>query len=107
MRVDTSQAEGWWYEGSGVYRNVFLYVAEPVYIKPRKTIIKTALDGRVSVECTVVNDTPEPFCGDVVFETADIASAVHTAIAPYGEAVVKVELHIESPRLWHVDAPNL
>ena len=107
VRVDTSQAEGWWYEGSGVYRNVFLYVAEPVYIKPRKTIIKTALDGRVSVECTVVNDTPEPFCGDVVFETADIASAVHTAIAPYGEAVVKVELHIESPRLWHVDAPNL
>ena len=74
VRVDSEQNEGWWYEGAGIYRNVFLHIAEPVYVKPRKTIIKTALNGHVAASCVIVNDTDQPFCGDVHFDIGQEAS---------------------------------
>lgn len=108
VRVDSEQNEGWWYEGAGIYRNVFLHIAEPVYVKPRKTIIKTALNGHVAASCVIVNDTDQPFCGDVHFDIGQEASAVQTVnIDPYSEIHVLSELDIGSPRLWHVDHPNL
>ncbi len=108
VRVDSEQYEGWWYEGAGIYRNVFLHVAEPVYVKPRSTIIKTQLDGHVSVECTVVNDAAVPFSGDAVFAIGQEASVcVPVNAAPYSEISIRTEMQIASPRLWHVDHPDL
>lgn len=34
LRVDATGREGWWYEGGGIYRNVWLEIKEEVYIKP-------------------------------------------------------------------------
>ena len=56
LRVDCEQPEGWWYEGAGIYRNVYLYVQEPTYFKHYKTQIKTSLSGEVSVSAIVVHD---------------------------------------------------
>eukprot|EP01084_Bolivina_argentea_P215362 365614_1 len=34
MRVDPTKDEGWWYEGGGIYRHVWLQIANPIHIKP-------------------------------------------------------------------------
>lgn len=34
VRVDATGREGWWYEGGGIYRNVWLEVKEAVYLEP-------------------------------------------------------------------------
>lgn len=34
IRVDSTGREGWWYEGGGIYRNVWLEVKEEVYLEP-------------------------------------------------------------------------
>ena len=34
VRVDPSSDEGWWYEGGGIYRHVWITKADPVHIKP-------------------------------------------------------------------------
>lgn len=34
VRCDASTEEGWFYEGAGIYRNVFLHTSGPVAIKP-------------------------------------------------------------------------
>ena len=34
MRVDPTQDEGWWYEGGGIYRHVWMNIANPLHIKP-------------------------------------------------------------------------
>ena len=34
VRVDSTGREGWWYEGGGIYRNVWLEVKEEVYLEP-------------------------------------------------------------------------
>ena len=108
VRVDSEQYEGWWYEGAGIYRNVFLHVAEPVYVKPNTTVVKTELSGHVCVDCVVVNDTPSPFCSDVLFGISQEAAVSQpVSLAPYGELAVHAELNIPSPKLWHVDQPNL
>lgn len=108
VRADSEQYEGWWYEGAGIYRNVFVHVAEPVYVKPRKTVIKTQLNGRTAVECTIVNDTPDSFCGSAVFEIAGEAAVSETIrIEPYSEVRTSTELNIQEPVLWHVHQPHL
>ena len=108
VRADSDQYEGWWYEGAGIYRNVFLHIAEPVCLKPRQTIIRTALDGTISAQCVLVNDTSEPFSGEAVFEIPGEDSVrVPAEIAPFGEASVHTALHIAHPKHWHVDHPHL
>ena len=108
VRVDSDQYEGWWYEGAGIYRNVFLHIAEPIYVKPWKTAVRTEPDGSVSAECIVVNDASEPFMGEAVFEIAgENPVRVPVEIAPYGEAPVHAALQISHPIYWHVDHPHL
>lgn len=34
VRVDSRGREGWWYEGGGIYRNVWLEIKEALYLEP-------------------------------------------------------------------------
>ena len=47
VRVDASTEEGWFYEGAGIYRNVWLHEAGPVALKPYSLAI---IDGKASYE---------------------------------------------------------
>ena len=107
VRVDSTQNEGWWYEGAGIYRNVFLHIAEPVYVQPRTLTILTSPDGTVEAACTVVNDTGEPFEGDILFAVDDQTAVCSTSIPPCATAQVSAVLRIPQPRLWHADDPYL
>ena len=39
VHVDPRQFEGWWYEGGGIYRHVWLNVANPLHIAPWGTFV--------------------------------------------------------------------
>ena len=113
VRVDSDQPEGWWYEGSGIYRNVNLWVAKSLYFKPRKTFVRTDMDGKVSADAVLVNDTAESAEKTVIAQVIDrdgriIAekSAV-VAVEPYGESFFNVKMQVSSPALWDIDEPNL
>ena len=41
VRVDARQSEGWFYEGGGIYRHVWMFIAEPVHISHWGTYITT------------------------------------------------------------------
>ena len=111
--VDCSQTEGWWYEGSGIYRNVNLLVGEEVYFRPYTTVITTQLDGSVTVSTALCNDTASEYSDAVRFSVTDAAgNAVasvtkQVAIEPFGEKKIEAELKIDSPRLWELEDPHL
>lgn len=113
VRVDSDQPEGWWYEGAGIYRNVNLLIAEQVGFKYHQTVVKTALDGTVTVRAILQNETVETVMAQPCWtilnrEGEPVATASAEAqILPYAEAPVTAELHIACPHLWHVDDPYL
>ena len=113
VRVDSEQAEGWWYEGAGIYRNVHLLIGEPIYFQYHKTVIKTETDGRIDASVILVNDTSEPVEQNVVWYIHDASGreVVRTertvSIQPYSQESAAVEMKIEAPILWSVDTPYL
>ena len=113
VRVDCDQNEGWWYEGAGIYRNVYLTVCEPVYFKYNKTFVKTSLDGKVDVCAVLVNDTEERFNESVKWSVCDkdgnavaeYESAV--SVEPYQEKSISALLTVNAPALWSIEDPYL
>ena len=113
VRVDSTHPEGWWYEGAGIYRNVNLYIAEPVYLKMNKTFVRSSTDGKISVSSVIVNETADAFNDSILWTVADasgkaVASVVtDTSVAPYGDAAISDELFVENPTLWDIDTPYM
>lgn len=113
VRVDSDQPEGWWYEGAGIYRNVWLRIAEPIYVIPEKTAIRTELNGEVTVDSVVVNDTERAFDGVVEWTVYDregacvVRTETTASIAPFDQGAIAASLTVPTPRLWSVDTPYL
>lgn len=115
--VDTSHHEGWWYEGAGIYRHVWLVKTAMtavdlwgVYIKPTKHEKNWTVD----IETTVRNDS---VLDDAVTVSTSIKDANGKVIAETGEAEINIkakckevairEVCVENPNLWDIDVPYL
>lgn len=113
VRVDSDQREGWWYEGSGIYRNVNLIVGEPTYFKYNKTFVRADMNGKARVDTVVVNDTEEAVEKTVFFEILDSQGSIVAVedcdiyIDPFSEVYIQTEMLVDEPLLWSVDEPNL
>ena len=113
VRVDSDMPEGWWYEGSGIYRNVYLWTAEPTYFKHYQTVIKTQLDGTVEAKAVLVNDTEEIRKHELRWEIYNAEGELEAAhsesctVHPYEELTMQASLFVSEPKLWHVDHPYL
>ena len=51
VRVDASQVEGWFYEGAGIYRHVWLTKTSPVHIAADGVFVTTKVDGKDAPSC--------------------------------------------------------
>ena len=113
--VNTDEHEGWWYEGAGIYRNVWLIKTEKVsidlwgvYANPKKG------EGdawTVKTEVTLRNDTQTRKSTRVLGEILDaegnvIATAEAAGMIPDREKrTLKYEFAVSAPRLWSPDDP--
>lgn len=117
VRIDANPMEGWWYEGGGLYRHVWLVKRNPVHIAtdgvyadPRK-----AADGSWSIpaEVTLVNSGEAVARVQVQMEVRDPAGAVvargvaDASIDPLDETKAAIALPIPSPALWSTADPKL
>ena len=57
VRCDASTEEGWYYEGAGIYRNVWLHKAGPVAIRPYSLNVN---DGRPTFELKYADASVDP-----------------------------------------------
>lgn len=117
LHIDTSEHEGWWYEGAGIYRPVWLIKSEPVavdlsgvFVHPAKEKEK---DWAVPIDTTLRNDGYEPATALVCSTILDAAGkALLTLentidIPARGKATLHQQGQVNSPLLWDIDTPNL
>jgi beta-galactosidase len=114
VRVDATQYEGWFYEGAGIYRHVWLNkfnntsIADDVFIHTTDNKTKAA----VHLEVPVVNKGTTGFSGVLRFRIKDrqgklIAEKVIDEVAVNAGArkVFIAELPVDNPLLWSVENP--
>lgn len=119
VRTDATMEEGWFYEGAGIYRHVWLNKADPLHVAPFGSFIYAEMtppydEALVTVETTVNNMSLSP---------ADY-QIKHTIIAPDGGKITLPEISekgllpkssktseistgLNNPMLWDIDNPQL
>ena len=113
VRVDASQYEGWWYEGAGIYRHVWLYEAGPVHIPLEETYIRAFVSGEIAIHTKVSNQLEQS--GVYGVEAAVTApdgrkfSLGVEEVQPNPWEVLDVQLSgvISNPILWELENPQL
>jgi len=120
VRVDASQTEGWFYEGAGIYRHVWLVKTAPLAIAPDGVYVfsrfkdnvpagpaeihlQTRLlnTGSARADATVTWQISAP--NGKVVATASQPAAVGGATTADLEQIAKVE----APELWSPETPRL
>src|SRR5580692_12108208 len=59
VRVDVTDWEGWWYEGAGIYRHVWLVKTDPLHVARWGTFVTSEVGksaAKVTVQTVVAND---------------------------------------------------
>ncbi|MDR1639432.1 MAG: DUF4982 domain-containing protein [Clostridiales bacterium] len=108
IRVDASGREGWWYEGGGIYRNVWIAFASQVFIEPDSAYARFE-NGCVALSFGVLSKAP---CEVSVFASVIDANGILRAsakagIAPSPFCETKLEIPLPDARLWSLEDPHL
>jgi len=117
LRVDASFGDGWFYEGAGIYRHVWLTKTDAVHLGKWDSTVRAAVNGNaatLSLATVVKNEGKQAQSAKVSWKILDAAGkTVATADAPAqsidvdGAQVFTATAQLASPALWSVDTPNL
>ena len=120
VKVNNTQPSSRWYSGSGIYRNVYLTVTDPVHVARYGTFVTTpdlkqtyALGkANVNIKTKIYNTSNMPKEVQVKSTIYDETHMIVSTILSEKRLVVeeKVTLFedhsiIESPKLWGIDTP--
>lgn len=118
VRVDATENEGWFYEGAGIYRHVWLEKTPPLHIAHEGVFVTTVThaDGSatVNVETTVSNEQDKAVSGRlrsfVTFESATETRALSDTVVSLGawqSRTIQQAFTIVKADLWSPDHPAL
>jgi beta-galactosidase len=117
VRVDATLSDGWFYEGAGIYRHVWLVKTHPIHVKQWGTFASAEVESSkatLSVRTEVCNQG----------KTDQSARVISTVLDPSGKAVEKVatapasisnggehtyeqRFVVKGPLLWSLEERNL
>jgi beta-galactosidase len=117
VRVDATEHEGWWYEGAGIYRHVWLVKTGPVHIPQWGTFVTSEVKGSsatLTIATEVSNDQENAASCTVVSKVLDSkgnVAATHRApavsIAAWQRRKVTHKVKVANPQLWSIEEPNM
>ena len=116
-RVDASFGDGWFYEGAGIYRHVWLTKTDPLHLGKWESTVRSAVNGSsttLTLDTVVENQGKQAETARVSWKILDAeGKTVATAEAPAqqiaedGSAPFTATARLANPALWSVDQPNL
>ena len=119
VRADASLEEGWFYEGAGIYRHVWLEKTDPLHVAPFGTFVHSSLaypydTAEVTIETTVDNKGNTPASYELRHRliapdgsVAATASASETGLLAKESRRSISGVTVSKPMLWDVDSPHL
>ena len=120
VRVDASMEEGWFYEGAGIYRDVWLEKMSLVHVAPFETFVTTDIsdsykEADVNIEVRLSNKGLEKADCKVINRILDAAghevvrtNGATVSMAPKQEEVRLLQsVHMTDIHLWSLEQPVL
>ncbi|NUQ21063.1 MAG: glycoside hydrolase family 2 protein, partial [Gemmatimonadaceae bacterium] len=117
VRVDATEHEGWFYEGAGIYRHVWLVKTSPVHVRQWGTYVTTehtTTSATVRVATELQNESAAAArcrVASVILDASGktLATDRSTAVSipAFGETTARQQLHVPRPSLWTPETPYL
>jgi len=117
VKVDATQPEGWWYEGCGIYRHVWLVKTDRLHVARFGTYVTTPTisdtEATVSIKTTLKNEFKTTKNVTLVSKIVNKKGLVidtktsTLSISPLDQTEVSQTGTIEKPLLWSPETPNL
>ncbi|WP_438966047.1 beta-galactosidase GalA, partial [Flavobacterium sp.] len=117
IRVDATQAEGWFYEGAGIYRHVWLNITNPVFIpedglfvhakvkgKNAKVFIETEVENK---SLTTTNCTVYSYITDNKGKQISKTSEQKINLKVNHKYTLKQNIELKNATLWSLENPYL
>jgi beta-galactosidase len=116
-RVDASFGDGWFYEGAGIYRHVWLTKFDPLHLGNWESTVRSEVNGNsatLTLDTVVENQGKQAENAGVSWKILDAGGkTVATAEAPAQQIAVDGSAHfaatarLSNPALWSVEEPHL
>ncbi len=117
VRVDATGSDGWFYEGAGIYRHVWLVKSNPVHIKQWGTLVRSEIrsgSAKLSVLSEVENHSNAPSNVRVLSTIVDpsgspVAKDVSSSatIAARDQHDFTQSIDITNPKLWSLEERHI
>ncbi|MGE5356920.1 MAG: beta-galactosidase GalA [Deltaproteobacteria bacterium] len=117
VRVDATQYEGWFYEGAGIYRHVWLLKSNDVRIADDGIFLyssqnkgKAVVSAEIEIENLNSKDNEVKVVTEIYDRNGKLAGkskAVTTNINGLKSNVLKQDILIKNPVLWDIENPYL
>ncbi|HVM59769.1 MAG TPA: beta-galactosidase GalA [Verrucomicrobiae bacterium] len=117
VRVDASIEEGWFYEGAGIYRHVWLTKSAPLHVVRWGTFVTTDVKDKaadVTARVTVENNSTTNAAFEIEQSILNAdgqpvanGSAKDLSVKPGAALEISSVLTVPNPRLWSIETPYL
>jgi len=123
VHVDPRHFEGWWYEGGGIYRHVWLNVADSLHVAPLGPFVTADLPesragdqvgpATVRIQTPLVNAGSSATDGRFVSKVLDdrgkvvATTSIPVAVAAGGTQEFTQQVIVQQPQLWSLESPRL
>lgn len=117
VRVDASLEEGWFYEGAGIYRHVWLVKTAPLHVEKDGTFVTSELKEKaadVTARIAVVNEGTDDATFDIEQaildgsgKTIGTAQSKQLNVPAGGRGEFSNVLPVANPKLWSIETPHL
>jgi beta-galactosidase len=116
-RVDASFGDGWFYEGAGIYRHVWLNKTDTLHLGKWESYVRSEVKGgeaKLSLGAVVLNEGEQTEGAKVLWKVLDpagkvvaTAESVAQQIAPDQPATFTATAKLSAPVLWSIEDPRL
>jgi beta-galactosidase len=117
VRMDASFGDGWFYEGAGIYRHVWLTKTDALHLGHWESYVRPTLKGTtatISLGTVVQNEGQHAESCKVRWQILDAngkavasAEAAPQSVAADGSAIFAATATLPNPALWSPESPNL